>query len=74
MELTIVQLAALIQAEMRQPGEPWVGDRTGAEECCDVGLLEAVHRLEVDASSHDNVVYVLTPAGRAALAGRGVVN
>lgn len=39
--VTADELAALLQSYDRDFEQPWVGDRNGAEACCDRGLLRA---------------------------------
>lgn len=59
---TSIQRAALQQASGRSRGTPWRGPRAAAERCCELGWLEESHL-----PGPDGVVYVLTPAGQAAL-------
>lgn len=64
---TGIQRAALEQAAARPLGAPWLGPRSGAERCCELGWLEATHLAAVDPTTIESVVYTLTKSGRAAL-------
>jgi len=67
---TPAQSMALTQAERRSEGEPWQGDTEAAEECCDLGWLEAPLRTGARPGEPNSTVYVLTEAGRAVIRGK----
>ena len=64
---TVPQLRALLQADRLQPGERWPGPREAAEECVNLGWLQAANFRGPGAP---DVVYELTTAGREVHAGR----
>jgi hypothetical protein len=67
---TVPEQAQLLIAERRANGEDLAFDMVVAERLCDLGYLEACVARGTEGGEPNSTAYMLTPEGRALIAGR----